>query len=74
MYIDGERSWLMHAGEHFNRKNGGVRPGDKVGLLLTFPEKTLTLYVNEELKVFIFFIFVFIVAQYCKNFTNQMNF
>ena len=51
MYIDGERSWLMHAGEHFNRKAGGIRQGDTVGLLITFPERTLSIYVNEELKV-----------------------
>lgn len=51
MYIDNERSWLMHAGEHFNRSAGGVRTGDVVGLLLNLPEKTLGYYVNGELQV-----------------------
>ncbi|XP_064095508.1 E3 ubiquitin-protein ligase TRIM9-like isoform X3 [Macrobrachium nipponense] len=50
MYIDGERSWFMHGGEHFDRKSGGVRAGDTVGLLLILPEKTLTFYVNGDLQ------------------------
>ncbi|XP_045603701.1 E3 ubiquitin-protein ligase TRIM9 [Procambarus clarkii] len=50
MYIDNERSWLMHSGEHFNRSAGGVRTGDIVGLLLNLPEKTLGFYVNGELQ------------------------
>lgn len=51
MYIDSERSWLMHGGEHFNRTAGGVRAGDTVGLLLSLPEKTLSFFVNGELQV-----------------------
>ncbi|KAK8754632.1 hypothetical protein OTU49_016941, partial [Cherax quadricarinatus] len=50
MYIDNERSWLMHSGEHFNRSAGGVRTGDTVGLLLNLPEKTLGFYVNGDLQ------------------------
>lgn len=51
MYIDSERSWLMHGGEHFNRTSGGVRAGDTVGMLLNLPEKTLSFFVNGELQV-----------------------
>lgn len=50
MYIDSERSWFMHGGEHFDRTSGGVRAGDTVGLLLNLPEKVLTFYVNGDLQ------------------------
>uniref|UniRef100_A0AB74NKG8 Tripartite motif-containing 9 n=1 Tax=Penaeus monodon TaxID=6687 RepID=A0AB74NKG8_PENMO len=53
MYIDSERSWLMHGGEHFNRTAGGVRAGDTVGLLLSLPEKTLSFFVNGELQGYV---------------------
>ena len=63
MYIDSERSWLMHRGEHFNRAAGGVRAGDSVGVLLNLTERSLTFYVAGELQVcvcvcFCFFFFL----------------
>ncbi|CAL4112977.1 unnamed protein product, partial [Meganyctiphanes norvegica] len=48
MYIDGERSWLMHSGQHFNRTSGGVHTGDTVGLMLNLQDKSLTFYVNKK--------------------------
>lgn len=54
MYIDGERSWLMHRGEHFSRAAGGVRAGDTVGVLLNFMQRTLNFYVAGELQVSVF--------------------
>ncbi|KAK8371973.1 hypothetical protein O3P69_018997 [Scylla paramamosain] len=50
MYIDSERSWLMHHGEHFNRTAGGVRAGDVVGVLLNLTERTLNFYVGGDLQ------------------------
>ncbi|KAK3859431.1 hypothetical protein Pcinc_034463 [Petrolisthes cinctipes] len=50
MYIDGERSWLMHQGDHFNRTAGGVVTGDTVGLYLNLSASTLTFYVNGMMQ------------------------
>uniref|UniRef100_A0A0P4W887 RING-type E3 ubiquitin transferase n=2 Tax=Scylla olivacea TaxID=85551 RepID=A0A0P4W887_SCYOL len=50
MYIDSERSWLMHHGEHFSRTAGGVRAGDVVGVLLNLTERTLNFYVGGDLQ------------------------
>ncbi|KAG0727221.1 E3 ubiquitin-protein ligase TRIM9 [Chionoecetes opilio] len=50
MYIDSERSWLMHRGEHFSRASGGVRAGDTVGVLLCFTDRTAKFYVGGELQ------------------------
>ncbi|KAK7081990.1 tripartite motif containing [Halocaridina rubra] len=50
MYIDSERSWFMHGGEHFDRTSGGVRTGDTVGVMLNYPEKCLTFFVNGSLQ------------------------
>lgn len=49
MYIDGNRSWFMHAGEHHTRIEGGIRVGSKVGVLLNLDAHTLNFYVNEKL-------------------------
>lgn len=49
MYIDGNRSWFMHAGEHHARIEGGIRVGSKVGVLLNLDAHTLNFYVNEKL-------------------------
>lgn len=51
MYIDGERSWLMHQADHFNRTAGGVVSGDVVGLYLNLSAGTLTFYVNGLMQV-----------------------
>lgn len=51
MYIDGERSWLMHQADHFNRTAGGVVSGDVVGVYLNLSAGTLTFYVNGMMQV-----------------------
>ncbi|XP_076049035.1 E3 ubiquitin-protein ligase TRIM9-like isoform X2 [Oratosquilla oratoria] len=48
MYIDGQRSWLMHGGEHFGRTQGGVSTGHTVGIWLNFIDHTLTFFVNNQ--------------------------
>lgn len=51
MYIDGERSWLIRGGDHFNRSKGGVRTGDVIGVFLSCTTRTLSFYLNRNLKV-----------------------
>ncbi|XP_018011549.1 E3 ubiquitin-protein ligase TRIM9 isoform X2 [Hyalella azteca] len=46
-YVDRERAWMMHAGEHFNRSQGGVQVGDVVGVRLNTDIRTLTFYLNQ---------------------------
>ncbi|KAL7641022.1 UNVERIFIED_CONTAM: hypothetical protein RMT77_008159 [Armadillidium vulgare] len=50
MYIDGERSWLIRGGDHFNRSKGGVRTGDVIGVFLSCTTRTLSFYLNRNLK------------------------
>lgn len=33
MYVDNQRSWFMHGGEHMERTEGGVAPSTIVGTL-----------------------------------------
>uniref|UniRef100_A0A2P2I4H5 E3 ubiquitin-protein ligase TRIM9-like n=2 Tax=Hirondellea gigas TaxID=1518452 RepID=A0A2P2I4H5_9CRUS len=46
-YVDRERAWMMHSGEHFNRSPGGVKEGDVVGVRLNTDIRTLTFYLNQ---------------------------
>ncbi len=48
MYIDGKRSWFMHAGQHTDRCEGGITQGSVVGVLLDLNQHTVCFYVNEE--------------------------
>lgn len=32
MYVDNQRSWFMHGGEHMERTEGGVSKGSVVGM------------------------------------------
>ena len=48
MYIDSARSWLMHAGQHSHRTQGGIGPGSTVGVQLDLNRRTVSFYVNGE--------------------------
>jgi len=48
MYIDSARSWLIHAGQHTHRTQGGIAPGSVVGVQLDLNRRTLSFYVNGE--------------------------
>jgi len=48
MYIDSARSWLMHAGQHTHRTQGGIGPGSTVGVQLDLNRRTVSFYVNGE--------------------------
>jgi len=48
MYIDSTRSWLMHAGRHTHRSQGGIATGSTVGVQLDLNRRTLSFYVNGE--------------------------
>ncbi|KAA0187146.1 E3 ubiquitin-protein ligase [Fasciolopsis buskii] len=48
VYFDHKRSWFLHNGEHFERTDGGVRPGSVVGVRLDFNRGSLSYYLNDE--------------------------
>nr|XP_018916017.1 PREDICTED: E3 ubiquitin-protein ligase TRIM9 isoform X2 [Bemisia tabaci] len=50
MYIDKQRSWLMHDNAHGGRCEGGIQAGSTVGVLLDLDRHQLSFYVNEELQ------------------------
>lgn len=48
MYIDNQRSWFMHNGQHINRINGGISIGSVIGVLLDLDNGTLRFYLNDQ--------------------------
>jgi tripartite motif-containing protein 9/67 len=48
MYIDNQRSWFMHNGQHINRINGGISIGSIVGVLLDLKNGRLSFYINGQ--------------------------
>ncbi|XP_078489974.1 E3 ubiquitin-protein ligase TRIM9 [Ciona intestinalis] len=48
MYIDESRSWLMHANEHSNRHEVGIKVGSRVGVLLDIARSLLSFYVDGK--------------------------
>lgn len=54
MYIDKQRSWFMHSGQHCGRTEGGILPGATIGVLLDLDRHQLSFYVNEEPQVIIY--------------------
>ena len=48
MYIDNQRSWFMHNGQHINRINRGISVGSVIGVLLDLNHGTLRFYVNDR--------------------------
>jgi len=51
MYIDHQRSWLLHNNVHSNRADGGIDVGSTIGILLDLERRQLTFYVNDESQV-----------------------
>jgi tripartite motif-containing protein 9/67 len=50
MYIDSQRSWLLHANVHSSRTEGGIQVGSTVGVLLDLDRRQLSFYVNDECR------------------------
>ena len=48
MYIDRDRSWFMHAGEHTQRTERGVAKGSVIGVMLDLNQHTLSYTVNGQ--------------------------
>jgi tripartite motif-containing protein 9/67 len=48
MYIDNQRSWFMHNGQHTNRINVGISIGSIIGILLDLNNGTLRFYINNQ--------------------------
>jgi tripartite motif-containing protein 9/67 len=48
MYVDNQRSWFMHGGEHMERTEGGVSKGTVVGMYLTHAFTSHTLLLTQK--------------------------
>lgn len=48
MYIDSERSWFMHNGQHTHRLNGGIHVGSVIGILLDLTQGTLRYFIDDQ--------------------------
>ena len=48
LYVDRSRSWLMHAGQHTRRMEGGISSGSIVGILLDLDQHTISFSINRK--------------------------
>ena len=48
MYVDNQRSWFMHNGQHIHRINGGISIGSIIGIVLDLNNGTLRFYLNDK--------------------------
>ncbi|XP_067943550.1 E3 ubiquitin-protein ligase TRIM9-like [Watersipora subatra] len=48
MFIDSQRSWFKHGGEHKERTEGGITKGSIVGVKLDLNKHTLSYYINGQ--------------------------
>mgnify|MGYP000126725283 CR=1 FL=1 len=48
MYVDNQRSWFVHNGQHTNRINCGISIGSVIGIVLNLNNGTLSFDINDQ--------------------------